>query len=133
MKEKRMEKEKTYYERVDPLEWAETYTFEEFLKLIGTQIENDPIFLNEARTLKATIADGDYTLQEGIDYETQYFRGHGNTEEVWFAITFGKGKYDKMFFFAGEYRLPSDIRSILHQPNGREFLKIFYPEIELSD
>ena len=126
-----MEKEKTYYEPVDPLEWAETYTFDEFIRLIGTPIENDPIFLNEARTLKATITDGDYTLQEGIDYETLYYRGRGKAEAVWFAVAFGKGKYDKMFFYAGEYRLPSNMRALTREPGFDDFMKLFYSDDEM--
>lgn len=131
MKGKRMEKEKNDYEPVDPIEWAETYTFEEFIKLIRTRIENDPIFLNEARTLKATIADGNYTLQEGIDYETFYYRGRGKAEPVWFAVAFGKGKYDKMFFYAGEYRLPSSMRSLRREPGFENFMKMFCPDVEM--
>lgn len=103
-----MEKEETYYERVDPLEQViANLPPEEFFEMS----EIAPIFANEARTVKATITDGDYTLQEGIDYETFYYRGHGKTEIVWFAVAIGKGKYDKMFFHAGECRLPSNIRA----------------------
>lgn len=128
-----MKKEETYYEQVDPIEWAESYTFEEFLKLVGTPIEPDPIFLNKARTLKTTIVDGDYTLREDIDYEIRYFRGHGGTEAVWAAIAIGKGNYDTMFFCAGEYSLPASIREMRWQPGFEEYMNLFYPEKKTDD
>lgn len=51
--------------------------------------------------IKITITDGDYTLREGVDYET--FLGDGNCKIVdRFSIIAGMGKYEKLLLCGSE-------------------------------
>lgn len=82
--------------------------FEECIRLLKSAREDDPIFLNEEKTLKMTITDGDYTLREGVDYKTVYCRGYDDSATSWSAISKGMGKYEKMLLKGCEFRFPPD-------------------------
>ena len=76
--------------------------------------------------LKITITDGDYMLQEGIDYETYCSRG--TNEMVWFMALEGIGKYENIFL-RGYELIPSENNSWT-QEDAESFREYFRSEIE---
>ncbi len=122
------------YEPVDQNAWGRLYSFDEFIRAIGSgdiKVEDEPVFINKTRNLSVTIKDGDYTLREGIDYAVSYYRGGEKSEMTWKAVGFGIGKYSKIVFFMGEYRLTPDERTLRQQPGYKEFMERFYPDEEI--
>ncbi len=63
--------------------------------------ENEVYVIPYDGELKITITDGDYTLREGVDYETYCVDGNGKVVD-WLLLMIGMGKYKKMFFCQGK-------------------------------
>lgn len=59
--------------------------------------ENEVYVIPYDGELKFTITDGDYTLREGVDYETYCVDGNEKTVD-WLLLMVGMGKYQKMLF-----------------------------------
>ncbi len=78
--------------------------------------------------LKITITDGDYTLQEGVDYKTYDCRGLDET--VWLTVVVGVGKYENIFFRGHENRLFPDGSPLWSQEDAESFREYFRSEIE---
>ena len=80
------------------------------------------------KRLKITITDGDYTLQEGIDYKVIYSPG---TEEMsWLMLMEGIGKYENIYLHALENFVSSDGSHRMSEGEKESFREYFRSEIE---
>lgn len=78
--------------------------------------------------LKLTITDGDYTLQEGVDYITYDCRGLD--EAVWLTMVTGIGKYENIFFRGHENRLLPDGSSPWKKEDEESLREYFRSQLE---
>lgn len=116
--------------RVDPNDWSamSEEEYREYLRALKSSNDGYPIFLNSGRNLTFTIKDGDYTLQEGVDYKTCYYRG---TDDVsWVVLLVGIGKYKRTLFYGAEMGFPVEEETLQYQEEPETFSEHIRSAIE---